>query len=310
MQKISERIEKAKNILVLTHVSPDGDAIGSAFALKEGLIAIGKKAEVMVLEPLPSIYDYFNFSYINDAEYSAYDTVISVDCAGIDRIAANDLLKVDISIDHHRTNTGFAEISYTDANACATGEIIYKLLCALNAEITTNIADMLYCAISSDTGRFMFESTTKDAFLITARLMECGANIGTLNKLLFDTNSVNALMAKAVCIENLKLYESGRVAITYLDNKTMKSYNLSDADIDGLAGIPRSVEGVSISAFLKEKEENYIRVSLRSYGSYDVSKIASIFGGGGHKNASGFTYMGSVPSLIKKLVPILKGELI
>lgn len=307
--KIICQINKANTILIVTHVSPDGDAIGSSFALKFMLESMGKTAFVYLKKPKDKIYHFIQSDNITSTADISYDIVIALDCGDYGRISCDRKIQPDINIDHHHTNDMFAKLNYVDASASATGEIIFFLIREMGISLTPQIASCLYCAIATDTGRFMYGNTTKNVFAIMQILYETGIDLAMLNKQLFDTFTLANLTAKAQCMKSLRLYCENRVCVALMSLSDIQKYSLTDMDLDGLASIPRSVEGVIFGVFIRERENGILKVGLRSTGEYDVSKIAGTFGGGGHKNASGLTYHGSVENMLKELLPKLEVEL-
>lgn len=307
LKEVLTALQNSKNVLIFTHIAPDGDAIGSAFALSNALKKMGKNSYCVFGKDFSKKYSFLKGDYIINKCHFDADTIISVDCGDKKRISGVELINQDITIniDHHITNDFFAKINYVCKNAAATGEVIYEIIKALEVTIDKDIAECLYCAIVSDTGGFRFANTTQKTHLISAELINCGINQADINRQIFEMNSINKLMVMAKVIEGIELICGGKAAVSYLSKDIFDKYFLEEADIDGFTSIPRSIEGVYIGAFIRQKSDSEIKVGLRSNGNYDVSQIAMKFGGGGHKNASGFTYSKSLDELKNELFPII-----
>jgi len=305
LSQVADRIRNAKKIGIFNHENPDGDALGSAFGLKLILLAMGKEAEVFLREGDERTREY---KLIKGTESSGIsvedcDLKIAVDCADFKRMG--DLKELfsgsTAAIDHHMTHKEYAETTCV-VDAPATGEIIYDLAVELGVEITRDIANNLYVAISCDTGSFKYSSTTPKTHRIAAELLETGIDVGGLSKAIFDTKSFGYFKAYKHGIENLDLFEDGKIAILSITEADFCQLGVDETIIDGIVELPRSVEGAEVGAYIREKEDGAFKVSLRSNGDVDVAKAALAFGGGGHVKASGF--------LIRKDIDTVKAEIV
>ena len=305
-KKILKSFKKAEKILIFTHIHPDGDAIGSTFALKKALEYMGKKADIVLERPLSVIYDYFNGAFITKDELKDdYDLKVSLDCGDLERLGeVKEFFKGNtINIDHHVSNSLFADINYADDKSAATGEIIYDLIKYMKIKITTDIADGLYCAILTDTGGFMFSNTSVRTHTIAAELIDKGASYYTLNKKLMQEKDYHRHIITAKCIENMEFYEDGKICVSIFNNEMATELEMKTDDTNGLSAVPRTVKGVEVGILMTEIVKGIVKVSLRSDSIVDVSSVAEKFGGGGHKRASGIT-------LRDKDIYTLKDELI
>lgn len=300
MEKIKQFIKEHDNYIIYTHTSPDGDAIGSSYALYHALKQLGKKAAVFFGDDISEKYSYLNGKYVKKS--TNFENVICVDCGDSGRISSDISVSADINIDHHKTNDNYGRFNLVDADACASGIIVYKIINELGVKLTKDIASCLYTAIATDTGRFMYANTTREVYETVAVLYDTGIDIAKINKILFDTYSLESLKARAFCLNNLKSYLNGRLSVTYIPYEKIVEYRLTDIDLDALSSISRSVEGTVVGVFIKERVKDVLRVSLRSSGNVDVSKIATAYGGGGHLNASGLTYNGKIDDFIKEFI--------
>ena len=299
MQKIIDHLKKQKSVAIFVHVNPDWDCIGSAMALRCALRSIGIKSDVFTEAPLSrhlSILDTDVIPYTEDATSPDYECFCAVDAGGIDRIGLwGEFFKEKentVCIDHHYQSSPFGKLSYVDPKRSAAGELIYELLVLGDLPVTKEIASYLYCAISSDTGSFQYASVNRRTYEIIIALTDTGINTTHLCSMLYERNTLTQLQLKAEAINSIKLYNGGKIATAKLTNETMLKYNADKTDADALSQLPRTIDKVMISAFLKELPDGDIRVNLRSVGDYDIEPVARKFGGGGHKRASGCTFSG------------------
>ncbi len=306
MNTVIDKIKNASCIAIFNHESPDGDALGSAYALKLILIAMGKRAEVFLREGDENIREYKLLKGTESCglEIDDCDLKIAVDCADFKRIGdiKEKFCGSTAAIDHHMTHVEFADATYVDANAPATGEIIYDFAVALGVDLTPDIANNLYMAITCDTGSFKYSSTTPKTHMVAAKLLECGADVGELSKQIFDTKSLGFLRAYRRGIDNLEMFEDGKIAVLVITEKDFEELGVDEKIIDGIVELPRAVEGALVGAYIRERSKDEFKVSLRSNSDVDVAKVAVAFGGGGHKNASGF--------LMKKPLEDVKKEIV
>ena len=299
MDKVIKHLKSSKSVAIFVHTNPDWDCIGSAMALRCALRSIGIKSDVFTETPLSrhlSILDTDVIPYKEDASAPDYECYCAVDVGSADRIGLWGKFFAEkentVCIDHHYQTEPFGKISYVEPKRSATGELIFEILQTGNFEITKEIASYLYCAISSDTGSFQYASVNRRTYEIIISLTDTGINTTWLCSMLYERNSLTQLKLKAAAIDSIKLFAGGKIATAKLSNETMKKYGANKSDADSLAQLPRSIDGVMISAFLKELPEGDIRVSLRSLGDYNIEPVARKFGGGGHKKAAGCTFSG------------------
>lgn len=297
MKKIAKKIKKSDNIAVFVHANPDGDAIGSIVAFSSALINIGKKVDVFIEnkpEYLSFILDESNWVRLySEIDFDKqYDLCIALDCGEKERMGEEavkifDNAKFTIELDHHKTNNNYANLSYVDATAAATGEIIYELLKIMKVEITKQIAQSLYVAIISDTGMFKHQNTTSKTFEIASKLVKYGIDISTIVHKMFYENSFERTKCLGDVLNTLELYLEGKVGILHLTSEMLAKYELKETELDGFVEYARNLKGVEIGIFIKQKSDNEYKVSLRANSDKDMAKIAGVFGGGGHKGAAG-----------------------
>jgi len=301
IEKIAEIIRNNKNVAILPHVSADGDALASGFALGLALRKIGIEPKIVLEERIPWVYEFLpgrEMSALYDGQDIPYDLVIAVDTGDLNRLgkrlgifrAANNT----VNIDHHTSNTRFAGLNHVSVESAATGEIIYELIEIMNIEIDKDIAICLYTAISSDTGGFRFSNTTPLTHHIAAKLVEKGLNIAKISRRIFDEAALEKVKLMGMAINTLQLLEEGRIAVIEVSLEMMKKTGAKEEDCDGLANIGRNIRGVEAAVVLRETDNNEVRVNLRSNEWLDVAEIAVRFSGGGHKRAAGCTLKGSI----------------
>ena len=294
MQTIS-RLLKAENILLLCHKNPDGDTLGSASALYWTLKNLGKTVAVLCADPIPERYNYMEISLFDKEFEPGY--IVAVDVAGIQLFG--DGVKeythcIDLCIDHHPSNSGFADAMLLDGNAAATAEVVYALLCAMNADITPQIAACLYTGLSTDTGCFKFANTTARTHEIAAKLIEAGANVVQLNNILFENKSRRRLAVERLALESLEFHFDDRCALVCLTKEQIACTGADGTDLEGITSMPRMIEGVQVGVTMRQQPAGSYKVSVRTEVGTDASEICARLGGGGHKQAAGCEILGSL----------------
>jgi len=296
MNDIVQSIIQSSSIALITHINPDGDAIGSTIALMHALDKMEKLVDVYCQDMVPSMFDFLdgiNRVTKPDQSTKSYDLVISLDCSDPERMGTcapiMDKAIRSANIDHHVSNTLFANINVVDEEASATGEIIYKLITLLDIEPNKSIAEALYTAIVSDTGRFSFSNTTPTTHRIVANLIEWGADVVQLSNLLFNNHALEWVRLLGQAINSLEIYHDGKVAIMHITQEMMDKTGAIEEHSSGIIQYAKDITGVELAALLREVDDSTIKVSLRSQSIVDVSLLAQEFGGGGHKRAAGCT---------------------
>lgn len=310
LSSVCEALAAGDDFIILTHVSPDGDTLGSAYALALGLKSIGKKAYVVCSDDVPARYDYF----VKKAalEPIEYKTIVAVDVA--DAKLLGDLYepyrdRVDICIDHHISNTSYAKRLYLDAEASATAECIYDILNEMGIEITPLIAECLYTGIATDTGCFKYSNVTVKTHLIAAELYKKGINAAEINRLMFDTKSKARIELEKMVLDSAEFHFNDRCILLTVTDEMQKKSGCEPSDLEGVAVISRSVEGVLAGVSIKQTGPEIYKISLRTYPPLDASEICKSLGGGGHKAAAGCTLTGSLDSVKDKLLTAVKAAL-
>ncbi len=292
MHNIVKTIKAEKDIALVSHVQPDGDAIGSILGLGLALIKRGHRVQMLNPDGVPQMFTFLpGCDLIRQEFLYVPDTVILVDCTDIDRIGP--LAKYSakaatvINIDHHISNSFFGKENLVDTNAAAAGEIAYNLINALEIELDSEIASSLYTAIVTDTGSFQFENTTSETHRIAADLLNHGTDLAVIRRHLWESVPLESIKLITEILRTLELDKTGRIAWVTVPYSMFELLGASREHAEGIVNYAKSVRGVEIGIVFKEFEPNKIRVGLRSKSYIDVNKIAQVFGGGGHKRASG-----------------------
>ena len=282
------------DMVLICHVSPDGDTLGSALALYAGLMQIGKRVQVVCEDAVPQIYRFLpNADQVQKPEnIRQTGAVISVDCADLARTGGCQSIfgqaQSTLNVDHHGTNNNYAGANYVQ-KAGATGELVYGILTSMKVAITKDIATCLYAALTTDTGNFSYSNTTPDTLRIAAELLEAGLDLPYVNRALFRTVPFHKTRLNALAVSKTELYEHGRIGISTVTMADMAGCGATEEDTEGIIDTIRDIDTVEVAALLRESGDGKIRVSLRGKSSADVSQIAVSFGGGGHRLAAGCT---------------------
>ncbi len=289
IDKVAQLLKSWDNIHILTHQSPDGDTLGSGYALALALKYMGKNAKVITCKEIEG-----NFKFLQEGAEPAKDfsceKVVSVDVATPSLLGDNMETyenRIDLCIDHHVTNDIEAEYKYVDSSSAATGEIILKLIDALGVNIDKSIADCLYTAISTDTGCFKYSNTTGDTLRAAARLLDIGCSSQQINYTFFELMTRKRVELEKYIYDTMEFYCDGQCAVIYITCDIVDRLQLTDDDMGGIEGIPRRIEGVRLGITIKEKSESLCKVSVRTNGDVSASDFCGNFGGGGHKAAAG-----------------------
>jgi phosphoesterase RecJ-like protein len=312
LSDIVSRIKNSKKVFLITHINPDGDAIGSMLALGLAIKSIGTDVVVLKNDEIPEKYRFLPGQKLLRAceqVAEAPELVIVLDCGDEDRLGEGKAListaQCVINIDHHISNTMFGSMNLVDANAAATAEIVYQLIKLLGVKIDLDIAACIFTAIVTDTGCFRYDSTTWVTHAIAGELISLGLKTGPICDLVFSQRSFPRTMLIGKAINSLKLYHKGRTAVMTITEDMLKETGSCPGDIEGLIDFARDIKGVEIAVLIKESKENQVKVAFRSKERFDVSAIAARFGGGGHKRASGCIMEGPIDRALEILLDVI-----
>ncbi|HHV39418.1 MAG TPA: bifunctional oligoribonuclease/PAP phosphatase NrnA [Tepidimicrobium sp.] len=300
-----ELIKSSNNILIASHIQPDGDSLGSALALGMAIAKIKDEVKILKVDDIPSDYIFLpGIELIEEYEGEELDLFIALDCGDMDRLGPGKKLalksKSIINIDHHITNDNFGHINIVFPSA-ATGELIYELINEMGIRLDKDIATCLYTAVSTDTGSFMYSNTTHKTHLIASELLKVGIDIDYINTNLYQNRSMERTNLFLDSLNSLETFLDNKVAIAVTTQAMLASNNAKLEDTEGIISFIRGIGTVEVACLLKEIDEAEVKVSMRSKGEIDVSKICSKFGGGGHLRAAGCTIYDSI-EYVKMLI--------
>jgi bifunctional oligoribonuclease and PAP phosphatase NrnA len=293
-----DSLRRGTRFFVTSHQRPDGDAIGSALAMALALRALGKEATVVFdavppsfLQPFP---DVANMRIATTVDASV-DCALVMECSSLDRCGIIGLDRSPVvNIDHHPGNTGYGAINWVDEGAAACGEMVFTLIDALGVSLTPEIATHLYLAILTDTGSFHFSHITPRTYELAARAVAAGADPLWIAHTHYDSNSLARVRIFGAVLNAMTMHAGGQVALLTITQVLARELGGTYDDTEGLINFPLTVKDVQAVAFFKEMGPGDWRVSLRSKGQVDTGPIAKQFGGGGHRNASGCGWQGSI----------------
>ncbi|MDX1643517.1 MAG: bifunctional oligoribonuclease/PAP phosphatase NrnA [Thermoanaerobaculia bacterium] len=295
---ILDSVRAAQRFLITSHRNPDGDGVGGSVGLARLLRRLGKSARVWLRDEPPTPYtpilegERVHFGAEAPAGHpDSYDAVVVLECPSLDRTGLEEALGelTLINIDHHLGNGLYGDANWVDSAAPAVGEMVLRLAQALRLELDENSATALYLALSTDTGGFRFANATSRAFDAAAAMVRGGARPERVSEWIYESQPEAAMRLIGESLRTLELHGGGSVATTLATRSMFERCGAGEADTEGLVDYPRSIAGVRAVALLKELADGGCKVSLRSRGSIDVEAMARAHGGGGHKNAAGFT---------------------
>lgn len=302
-------LKEFDNYLILTHRNPDGDTLGSAFALKQALDLLGKKSMVRCNDDIHPKFSYL-WENVDNSEIE-FDKIIAVDVADKKLLGEEFENKygdnVFLCIDHHMSNREYAENLLLEDRAAAA-VVIYEVISNLGVEITPAIASCVYTGLATDTGCFMYSNTTPTVHRIAAEVMEKGADYTLINRLMFETRSLSYIKLEQMAVASIESHFDGKCAIMTITQEMFRISGSNAGECDGIASIPRKIEGVKIGVTIREQTDGKYKVSMRTIEPYDAAKICANFGGGGHSAAAGCEFDCPLDEVKEKLLEIIKKE--
>ncbi len=315
---LKNEIEKAESIIVLSHVSPDGDTLGSNLALSIVLEKFfNKKVDSVYVGMLPNTYSYLpSFDKLVDVQTvdknKVYDLAIAVDVASKDRMVYGTVLfdnaKLRANIDHHKTNIGYGNINIVEGNSSCVGAILYKIFKDWEIDIPLDVARCLYTSLMTDTGCFKYENTKPETFMLAAELVKLGVSPNKEYRACYETKPQSMVQFQAYVVSNTVFYNKGKIAFSKITRSDMSKFNATDDYTEGIVEVLRTSKDVEIAAILKETKEGYTKISLRSK-TVDLTPIVIEFGGGGHTFAAGCTIKKPIAIAFDKLLKRVQSEL-
>ena len=307
-QRIRETIDKGRKFLVVSHVDPDGDAVGSAFAACFALTGLGKDASVYLQDSVPYRYRFLPrpAAVLHQFPENGYDAVFVVDCGDLHRVGDSyDALKrkgVLINIDHHEANGAFGQINIIDDRASSTAEILYLILKSLEVRFTSDIAVNLYTAVVTDTGSFRYENTTERAFSICEEMIGFGVSPAYVAAKVYENHPKERLQLLCLVLTTLETVHEDRIALAHITGDMFSRTHTSPEHAEGFVEYLREIDSVEVACLLRELGSERYKVSMRSKESVDVASIARTFGGGGHHRAAGCTMEGDLATVKNILI--------
>lgn len=310
---LDDIIKNSKKILLLSHVNPDGDTLGSMCAMYSMIYNRFKiKADMNVVSNIPFNYKFLpniNLAQRYFDQSLVYDLVIALDVAAIDRVRDSkiffDKAKCTVNIDHHKTNPKYGDYQLIEPDASSTGEVLFNYFKKNDWEITKDAAVCLYAAIMTDTGNFRFENTSSNSLKAAADLVDLGANPNYIYKQCYETKTKNFVMFQNYCVNKAEFLDDNKIAYTTVYKKDLEKFSAGDDYTDGIAETLRAIDSTEVSFVVKEVESKLTKVSMRSK-KIDVAEICGKFGGGGHTFAAGCTIKASVKDSVGKLLKEIK----
>lgn len=312
LEKAAKLLCDKNEIVLLCHARPDGDTLGSAYALKYALEANGKSVTVKCADEIPKRLAFITELCDSDrTQNSEKPLICTIDVAETHLLGALSEEYADnvvLKIDHHPNGSEFAKYNYIDGKAAACGEIVFKLIIRMvemgGAKVTPNVATALFAALSSDTGCFRYSNVTSDTMRMAAELIDFGADAYGVNTKLFETKTAAQIAAQKYMLNNTEFYANGRVAILVLTNEFRNESGADDEEIGSLVSEMRQIEGVDLAITLKQDKNDEIKfkISMRSSLKVSASQMCAMFGGGGHERAAGGAVCALTPQAAKKEV--------
>ena len=312
IKEVSSFLKQHDNINILTHKNPDGDTLGSGFALVNFLRKMGKKANVLNTDPFPERYSFLYEGY-SPMDFKE-ECVIAVDVADVQLLGHNleeyaQEGKIDLCIDHHISNTSYAKQNFVDAGASATCEAMYMIMDEMGTGINDIIAKCLYTGIATDTGCFKYQNTTPRTHIIASELMKYDIDFARVNRQMFDLKSKGRIMVEQVVTSNMEFFCDDRCSMIVITTDLINSSGIESSEFEGLTSITLQVEGVQIGLLVKQRDEDRFKISVRTTDEIDACAFCNQFGGGGHVRAAGCEIKGTLDEVKSKLINAVKGVL-
>ncbi len=316
-QVIADELLARDNFLLVGHIIPDGDCIGSAAALLMGLMVLGKKARVLLSDPVPEIYNFISVTADFKAQWPddrVIENIIYLDCSDDKRVGEAIAASVDntvttFNIDHHATNDDFADYNWVDPHAAATAEMVLLLLNTMEVNIDADIATALYSGLVMDTGRFMYQSTSERTLMTASQLLNAGADLDLIRINLFESKTGKEMELIRLALNNLIISDDGRVAWISLPYKKVEEIGALKIHPESIINYTREIKGVEVGMLFREIEPGKIKIGFRAKKDIDVARIAAELGGGGHRQAAGAVYQGTLDEARTMVIKIVKDVL-
>jgi len=310
VKEAAQWLRERDHFLILTHRRPDGDAVGSAISLCLGLRSIGKDAWIWANPQFTPRYAA-RLAGLTRQDEAENAVLVAVDMAseGLMPFGGESFAgRTQLCLDHHPSNTGYAAETLVQPDCGGCGELIWDLLEELDVEITKDMAEAVYIAISTDTGCFRFNNTTARTFRTAAKCVDHGAGIGPINREHFEIKTKGRLRLEARVMESMEFYAEGRVAIACLPQTWVEELQVSEDDLDSISGFPRTIDGVCVGVMIRNSEPGKAKLSVRTAPGYNASDYCGKLGGGGHAAAAGCAIPGTLEDGKQAILAVLREE--
>lgn len=313
---LRDKIRRADTVAIMSHTSPDGDNLGSLDAMYGFLKGLNKNVVYLSNDDVPKDFAYLpstkarvDVSSIDEA----FALLIALDSSDVDRFGPKgkelfEKAKFTVNIDHHMSNTSYADLNCVLPKATSTGEVLFRVLEAMDAEITSEMATSFYTAISTDTGSFQYDSVNGDTHRIVAKLYDAGCDHNIVVKSVYQSMSKEKLALSARVLSDLRFMADGKISIAVCRLKDMEATGAAKDDTEGIVEKARNIDGVEMAIFLKEKDDE-VKLSFRSKSYLNCTEFASVFGGGGHIRASGASSKGSLDIVLEKVEALVRDKI-
>ena len=310
-KQIGECIRAGQRFLITSHARPDGDSIGSQVAMAFALRDLGKDARLVNCDPAPPHFQMF--PGVADIEISSRiddawaDALFVMECGDLSRTGIEGLNRFSIiNIDHHPGNSAYGAINWFDESAAACGEMVFEVISALGVPLSVEIATHLYLAILTDTGSFHHSKITARTFDICRQAVQAGIDPAQMARDVYDSSSLGKVRLIGALLNNMQCLGGGRLAVLELDDALLRATGCDQQDTEGLSNLPLTAREIQAVVFFRIVGDE-VRVSLRSKGDIDVRQIATAWGGGGHRNAAGFTLPGPIATARRAVIDRVTG---
>ena len=308
VSKAAQLLKEQDKIIIICHESPDGDTVGSGFSLGRALKEMGKKVKILCSDPFPKSLLFITENFENDEFENGY--VVAVDVAD-NKLFGSKLEeykeKTNLCIDHHQSNTEYAQNLLLRADAAAAAEVVYDVIKALGADISGDIAQGIYTALATDTGCFMYSNTSAHTHRLAAELIEAGVDFAAVNQRMFETKTPGRVAMEKMVYNDLEYYFDGQCAVICITQEMLAKADARTDELEGLASLPRQIEGVKVGITMKQQEDmESFKVSVRTTDEADASDICKLLGGGGHAKAAGCRVYGDVKQAKEQILAAVK----
>ena len=314
--QFEQLIKNSTKILILTHINPDGDALGSASSMYTTIYdTFKKKSDILIIGHLPNCYKFLPNIDKSSLEFDGsmvYDLVICLDVASLDRLSNAKILfdkaLKKINIDHHKTNNNYGDLNFVNPKASSTGEVLQEIYNKIGWAISLESAIGLYTAILTDTGGFRYENTSENVFKSAAQLVKTGVNPNEIYKNCYEKKSKNFVMFQNYCVNKAGFEHNNQVAYTTVYKKDLEKYKAEEDFTEGLVETLRAIDTTEIAFIAKEIDSKSTKISMRSKNA-DVAEICSVYGGGGHTFAAGCIVKTGIDGAVKRILKTIEEKL-